>query len=118
MDGIIREVNARVLGKGLRLRLRLLDQRGNNWKVNQLLYADDTMLLGYSKENIQRLLNEFDNVCERRILKMNVGKSKMLVCGKSRREGHLNLKREVLKDIDAFKYLVVIVSKNGGLNMC
>ena len=91
MDGIIREVNARVLGKGLRLRLRLLDQRGNNWKVNQLLYADDTMLLGYSKENIQRLLNEFDNAFQRRKLEVNVDKSKMLVSGKSLRGERLKL---------------------------
>ena len=43
--------------------------------MNQLLYADDTGLLGDSKENIQQLLNEFDNVCERRKLKVNIVKS-------------------------------------------
>ena len=47
----------------------LIDQMGNNWRVNQLLYADDTVLLEYSKENLQHLLNVFDNVCERRKLK-------------------------------------------------
>ena len=34
-----------------------------------------TLLLGDSKQNIQRLLYEFDRVCERRKLKANVGKS-------------------------------------------
>ena len=31
--------------------------RGNDWRVNQLLYVDVTVLLGDSKENIQRLLS-------------------------------------------------------------
>ena len=56
LDGVFREVNARD------------EQGGNNWRVNQLLYADDTVLLGDLKENIQRLLNEFNKVCERRKL--------------------------------------------------
>ena len=42
MDGVIREVNERVLGKGV----ELLGPEGNVWKVNQLLYADDTVLIG------------------------------------------------------------------------
>ena len=82
MDGVVREVNARVIGRGL----MFIDQGGNNWRVNQLLYADDTVLLGDSKENIQRFLNEFGKVCERRKLKVNVDKSK--VCGKSQKEGN------------------------------
>ena len=67
------------------------DQWGNNWKVNQLLHADVTVLLRDSKENIQRLLNEFDRVCERRKLKVNVGKNKVVVCSKSQRGEQLNL---------------------------
>ena len=37
MDGVIEQVNARVLGRGL----MLIDQ--NDWRVNQLWYADDTV---------------------------------------------------------------------------
>ena len=56
MDVVVKEVNVRILGR----RLRLIDHaRENDWRVNQLLYSDDTVLLEYSKENIQRLLNEF-----------------------------------------------------------
>ena len=36
--------------------------------MNKLLHADDTVLLGDSKKNIQRSLYEFDKVCERRKL--------------------------------------------------
>ena len=44
-------------------------------KVNQLLNAEDTLLIGDSKNNLQRLLNEFNNVGKRRKKEVNVGKS-------------------------------------------
>ena len=81
------------------------------------MYVDDTVLLGDSKENIHRLLNELDKVCERRKLKVNVSKSKVMVCGKSQRGEQLNLslKGEILEEVDPFKYLGAIVGKNGGV---
>ena len=42
MDGVVREVNVRVLGKGL----ELLSAHGGRFKINQLLFADDTALCG------------------------------------------------------------------------
>ena len=112
MDGVIREVDVRVQGRGV----KLIGHGGYVWRVNQLLYADDTVLIGESKEELQRLLNEFDNVCERRKLKVNVGKSKVMVCGKNEREESLSLslKGEVLEEVESFKYLGSIVGKNGG----
>ena len=38
MDGVVREVNVRVLGKGL----GLLSASGGRFDINQLLFADDT----------------------------------------------------------------------------
>ena len=38
MDGVVREVNVRVLGKGL----ELLSVNGGRFEINQLLFADDT----------------------------------------------------------------------------
>ena len=43
-----REINARALRRWL----MLIDQGVNNWRVNQLLYADDAVLLGDSKDKI------------------------------------------------------------------
>ena len=58
MDGVVREVNERVPGRGV----RLLGREGYIWKVNQLLYADGTVLFWNSRVNLQQLLNELDNV--------------------------------------------------------
>ena len=41
MDGVIREVNVRVLGNGL----DLLSANGGKFEINQLLFADDTALV-------------------------------------------------------------------------
>ena len=42
MDGVVREVNVRVLGK----RLELLSANGGRFEINRLLFADDAMWLG------------------------------------------------------------------------
>ena len=35
IDGVVREVNARVLGRGL----KLVDGNGNEWELNQMLFV-------------------------------------------------------------------------------
>ena len=62
----------RVLGKGL----ELLRANSDRFEINQLLFADDTALVADSEENLCRLVSEFFRVCERRKLRVNVGKSK------------------------------------------
>ena len=45
---------------------------------NQLLFADDTALVADSEEKLFRLGSEFGRVYERRKLRVNVGKSKVM----------------------------------------
>ena len=47
--------------------------------VGQLLFADDTAIVAESEEQLQCLVSEFGTVCERRKLRVNVNKSKVLV---------------------------------------
>ena len=60
---MVRDVNARVLGKWLEL-LSVLSSR---LEINQLLFVDDTSLVADS-EKLCRLASEFGRVCERRKL--------------------------------------------------
>ena len=76
MDGVDREVNVRVLGKGL----EQLSTNGGRFEINHLLFADDTALVADSEEKLCRLVSEFGGVCERRKLRVNVGKSKVIKC--------------------------------------
>ena len=50
-----REVNVRVLGKGL----ELLSANGGRLEINQLLFTDDTALVADSEEKLCRLVSEF-----------------------------------------------------------
>ena len=73
MDFVVREVNVRVLGKVL----ELLSANGGRFEINQLLFADDTALVADSEEKC-RLVTKFGRVCERRKVRVNVGKSKVM----------------------------------------
>ena len=53
MDGVVREVNVRVLGKGL----KLLSANGGRFEINQLLFADDTTLVADSEEKLGRFVS-------------------------------------------------------------
>ena len=45
IDGVVRTVNARVLGRGL----KLVDGNDNESELNQLLFADDTVVVADSE---------------------------------------------------------------------
>ena len=64
IDGVVREANALVLGRGL----KLVGGNDNDWELNQLLFADDTVMVADSKRKLCQLVTEFGRVCERRKL--------------------------------------------------
>ena len=76
IDGVVREVNVKVLGKGL----ELLSSNGGTFEINQLLFADNTALVANSEEKLCRLVSEFGRVCERRKLRVNIDESKVMRC--------------------------------------
>ena len=77
IDVEVREVNVMVLGIGL----ELLRANGGRFEINQLLFADDTALVADS-EKLCRLVSEFGRIWERRKLRVNVGKSKVMRCSR------------------------------------
>ena len=64
IDGVIREVNDRALGRGL----RLVNGNDNEWELNQLLFVDDTVVVADSEGKLCQLVTEFGRVCEGRKL--------------------------------------------------
>ena len=68
MDSVVREVNVRLLGKGL----ALLSANGDRFEINHLLLASETALVADSEENLCRLVSVFGRVCKRRKLRVNV----------------------------------------------
>ncbi len=52
--------------------------------VEQPLVAGDTVLLAESEGMLHRIVDEFDRVCRRKKLKVNAGKSKLMVFERAR----------------------------------
>ena len=94
----------------------MLSANGGRFEINQLLFADDTSLVADSEEKLCRLVSEFGRVCERRKLRVNVGKSKVMRCSRYGNGGrmHAILNGELLEEVDCFKYLESEVAGNGG----
>ena len=68
-----------------------------------------------SEEKLRRLVSEFGRVCERRKLRINVGKSKVIRCSRYGNGGrHVVLNGETLEEVDRFKYLSSQVAADGG----
>ena len=95
-------MNARLLGKGLELQ----SVNDGRFEINQLLFADDAAVVADSEQKLCRLVTEFGRVCERRKLRVNVGKSKVLRCSRYVNGGriHVRLNGGQLEEVDCFKY--------------
>ena len=79
-----------------------------------LLYADELVLCSESKEDLRAMGDVFVEVCRRRVLKVNPGKSKVMLLG-----GEEGLECEIcvdgirLEHVSEFKYLGCVLDKLG-----
>ena len=79
-----------------------------------LLYADDLVLCGESEGDLKVMVGRLVEVCRRRGLNVNAGKSKVMVLG-----GEEGLECEVcidairLKHVSKFKYLGCVLDESG-----
>ena len=107
IDGVVREVNAQVHGRGL----KLVDGNDNGWELNQLLFADDTVVVADSEKAVPLI----DRIWGK--LRVKVGRSKFIRCTRNEDGARLNvmLNGEVLEEIDQFKYLGSVIAANGGI---
>ena len=87
MDGVMKEFNASILNGGVKFGMG-----ENTGKVSGLLFADDTTLMAESENNLQRYVSAFVRVCEKRKLKINVGKSKVMKMSDTGEKGNLSIK--------------------------
>ena len=58
-----------------------LQEEGREWRLPGLLYADDSVLSGESEEDLRAMVGHLIEVCRRRGLKVNAGKSNVMVLG-------------------------------------
>ena len=84
-------------------------------KLFTILYADDTVLLAESAEELQSELNYFDEYCEKWNLKVNTNKSKVMVFSKGRLPINLNFKMNnmELEIVSEFIHLGTMFQRTG-----
>ena len=87
MDGVVRVVNVRVLVKGLELQ----SANGFRFEINQLLFAACTVLVADSEQKLCILVSKFGTVSERRKLRVNIGKSKVMRCSRYGNGGRMHV---------------------------
>ena len=75
VDAMMYEVKMEMGRRGVRF------QEGTEWRFLAPLYADDLFLCGESKEDLRVMVGHFFEVSRKRGLKVNAGKSKVMVVG-------------------------------------
>ena len=72
-----------------------------------------------TERKLFQLVTEFGRVCERRKLRVNVGKSKVMRCTRNEDGARLNvmLNGEALEEVDQFRYLGSVIAANGGVEL-
>ncbi len=81
-----------------------------------LLYADDTVLMADSSEEMQKCLDAFSIYCQKWKLTINAEKTKVVIFGGnkiSKAKYHFNLEEKNIEIIDKYKYLGVYFSQSG-----
>ena len=82
-----------------------------------MLFADDTVLVVDSERKLCHLVTEFGRVCERRKLRVNVGKSRVVRFTRNEDGARLNviLNVEALEEVDQSKCFGSVIFSNGGV---
>ena len=87
-------------------------------KLFVLLYADDTVIMSESKEDMLNQLTVFNDFCKKWKLKVNAEKSKVLVFSNGRLPANLKFtcNNRDLEIVPNFSYLGITFSKSGSFD--
>ena len=82
--------------------------------LTNLRYADDAVLMAYTTEDVQQMLNILVNASDKMGLSLNVKKTECMVVNKERNDltFELKSKNESIKQVKQFKYLGAIISND------
>ena len=97
----------------VRRRVRFLED-GRESRLPDLLYADDLVLCDKSEEDLKTIMERFVEVCRRRVLKVNAGKSKVMVMdGEEGLECEVHVDGIRLGHVLESKYLECVLDESG-----
>jgi hypothetical protein len=110
IDGVVAVVNARVMQR----RVAITGDGGDEWQLNQMLYADETAVVADGTCDFQRLVSEFGRGCERRKLSVDVANSKVIRVTRSENVGDIDITLNGIRmeDVDCFRYLGINIDRD------
>ena len=90
-------------------------------KILLLLYADDTVIMSNSAENLQKALTDLECYCTQWKLQINCSKTKIIIFGKRKSSPdkfNFTYSGNKIEIVDEFKYLGVLFRYNGNFLSC
>ena len=87
---------------------------GREWRLPGFFYTDDLVLCGESEEDLMAMVGRFVEVCRRRGLKVNAGKSEVMVMnGEKGLECEAHVDGVRLEYVSGFKYWGFVLDESG-----
>ncbi|GFO15752.1 hypothetical protein PoB_004225700 [Plakobranchus ocellatus] len=86
--------------------------------INNLRYADDTVLIAENKEDLQKLLNIVEEESRKKRLELNSKKTEVMVISRKQESPKCDIfiNKIKLKQTEKVKYLGTIISNDGKTN--
>lgn len=107
LDDVIKETKSKT---------RKLQVGYRNMKIVELVecaFADDLMIYGKNEKELQMNLEIWKTALEKRSLRVNVAKTKVMTIGKKEANMEIKLDGKIVEQIEVFKYLGVSIHKDG-----
>ena len=88
-------------------------------KLDLLMYADDTVLLAESPEDLQTSLNTMKDYCSMFDLEINIDKTKVMIFsrGKLRKSYYFNYGDQNIEVVNEYNYLGLVFNYNAKFNV-
>lgn len=85
----------------------------NGMTINNLRYADDTVILAGTHEDLQTLINRMVTVSEEYGLSLNISKTKYMLITKTTQDNRkIYVKNQPIERVRQYKYLGTIINEN------
>ncbi|KAG1661666.1 putative uncharacterized transposon-derived protein F52C9.6 [Nymphon striatum] len=86
---------------------------GNN--INNIRYADDTVLMTESQEDLQMMVNKLCEKCKEYGMALNAKKTKVMLVSKNKCNDQINIyaDRDKLEEVNGYKYLGQWITSDG-----
>lgn len=84
----------------------------NGAPINNIRYADDTLIIAESIEELQVLMDKVVDSSEESGLTLNIKKTKFMTIAKSQQRERLWIRGEIVQKVDRYTYLGTVITEN------